>query len=465
MNFAVIADEPSQPRWNEWVLAARGSVVRLDGPEPVDVVLVAGRCDSAGTDVPELVKERRTVWLIPEAALGSDFVYAQIPLDEEYPDQLRAIWPLRIAPAVIELKRQLAEGRLAAVLHLQLERTIASGPAYAPEVAHAAWLQDADLLRSLAGGDYRQVTAIHSGLSLLGITTASVSLSGAGVPDAMWAFRAGATARAELTITTEKGASVLVWDGEAAPTLTINCQRVPLPESSEPTVAPDEKNTAVIAPPVSRDAKALRSGALSGPPGVTPWSDVVRAFDLLDAAKRSLTRRRTVDLQFESTTERSQFKTHMTTVGCLLLLFTMFGLIGLLFAGRMLDPRDSQQKQSEVAGFVFENDHFDGPVLNSRGQEVMSEIIENYSRRSATILIEGDPHGAESRERLHTVTAALAAVPLPGGEVRTLVRPLGGIWFKRGMVAAWVVLFLPLGIFLGIQCLIQVTPDSSKAVG
>ena len=194
------------------------------------------------------------------------------------------------------------------------------------------------------------------------------------------------------------------------------------------------------------------------------------AFDLLDAARRSLVRRRTVELQFESTSERSQFKTHMTTVGCGLLMYTMFGLMGLLFVGRMFDPRDTQQKQSEVAGFVLTDDHFQGSLavgegaeLSSFGQEALTGIIENYQRRSATILIAGEPVPADSlgHQRRTVVVRELTGAKLQDVEVRTLVRPLRGIWFKRGMVAAWVVLFLPLGIFLAIQALIGVTPTST----
>ena len=447
MNFAIIADELSLPRLRGWVEPALGRVVPQNGSEPIDVVLVSGSEPSAKITVPALVKQGQTVWLVPEAVLGSDFVYSQIPLDDEYPGQLRAIWPLRFSSAVMELKRQLAEGQFGAVLHLQLERAISGGPTFVPEVAHAAWLPDADLLRYLAAGEYKRVTAIHSGLSVLGITTASVSLNGDEVPDAMWAFRAGGTSRAELTITTDRGAAIVTWDGEAEPTLTVNCQLVSL--SNEP---PGDTGLGE-----SGDDRPVL------PAGVTPWSDAVRAFDLLDAARRSLTRKRTVELQFESTSERSQFKTHMTAVGCSLLLFTMFGWITLLFAGRMLDPRDSQQKQSETAGFVLFENQFDGPLLNSQGRETMTEIIENYERRSATILLEGDPTAAELIERRAAVVRELATAKHADAEVRTLVRPLQGSWFKRGMVIAWVVLFLPLGVLLAIQLLIGVTPGSGHS--
>lgn len=476
MNIAVIADDTTFPGLSTMIGQWQGQVVAISGPirseqlppgmsaswqfpseapQAAEVVLASGAVPSVASAVPALVRQGMGVWLVPESVLGSDFVYAQIPVDEEFPDQLRAVWPLRQCPAVIELRRQLATGSLGAVLHLQLERSVACGPSFHPTTAEAAWLQDADLLRTLAGGDYRRVTAIHSGLTASGISTASVGLNGEAVPDAMWAFRGGSVSRAELTVTTERGASVLSWEGSSAPTLTINCHSVELPP---------------VAVAGSLDSV---TDAVQLPVGVTPWSEAVRAFDLLDAARRSLVRRRTVELQFESTSERSQFKTHMTTVGCGLLLYTMFGLIGILIAGRMLDPRDTQQKQSEVAGFVLGHEAFEvpdgagtSPQLTPPGREILDGIKENYQRRSATILIEGGPGPAESlaHRRRTMVIQELAAAHHHDVEVRTLVRPLQGVWFKRGMVLAWVILFLPLGIFLVIQILIGVTPTATSAV-
>ncbi len=506
MNFAVIADDASFSRlssmvsqWQGELVAVGGAIgrerippgvrvwgdLRLETPEGVEVVLASGAESSIPSVTPTLVRRGLAVWLIPEAVLGSEFVYAQIPLDEEFPDQLWAVWPLRQTPAVVKLKRQLATGDLGAVLHLQMERTNSGGASFAPATAEAAWLHDADLLRSLAGGDYRRVTAIHSGLSAQGISTASVGLSGEGVPDAMWAFRGGAASRAELTVTTERGASVLLWEGDSAPTLTINCHPVELPSlvgrarllpSREPGTASTSGNSESVVfrsakerPFTERKATILEE---QFPDGVTPWSEAVRAFDLLDAARRSLVRRRTVELQFESTSERSQFKTHMTTVGCGLLLYTMFGLIALLFVGRMFDPRDTQQKQSEVAGFVLTEEAFtevfdaeEFHQLTPQGQETLTGIIENYQRRSATILIEGEPQPAHSlgNQRRTFVIRELTAAQLKDLEVRTLVRPLRGIWFKRGMIAGWLVLFLPLGIFLAIQLLIGVTPRVTRS--
>ena len=112
MNFAVIADDISFPRlfdmigqWQGEVVACSGKVGRkqlLPGvilgwepssetPQGVEVVLASGVVPTVATAVPSLVRQGWAVWLIPESVLGSDFVYAQIPLDEEFPDQLRSV--------------------------------------------------------------------------------------------------------------------------------------------------------------------------------------------------------------------------------------------------------------------------------------------------------------------------------------------------------------------------------------
>jgi hypothetical protein len=468
MNLVLlIEDSPPSPLWEVGELL--GARVVQSPDEQYNAILCSAQSQGQPGDLsPEAFIRahisQSPVWVVPQAKLGSDVVYGLIPLDEEYPNQLLAVWPLRLSPAVKELRQLLGSPEFGQTLHLQMERVVAAGSGLSIDEIEAAWLQDADLLRSLCGGEYRRVTAIHSGVTDQGISTASVSLAGEGVPDAMWSLRTGAIARCELTVTTVAGAAVLAWGDDQAPTLTVNCKEVSLrsrirKDSAVPPEDPAGESTLTPSPSPHSSLDAGR-GEQDLPDGVTPWADAVRAFDLLDAARRSLKRRRTVELQFESTSERSQFKTHMTTIGCGLLLFTMFGLIGLLFAGRMLDPRDAQQKQSEVAGFVLRESDFEGATLNSFGREVLSEIIASYERRSATILIEGSSDAeAAAQQRRGVVVQSLTDAGLPAAETRTLVRPLSGQWFKRLMTAAWVFLFLPLGIFLGFQFLLTVTPE------
>lgn len=459
MNLVLLIEDSQTSQLSE-VAALLGARTVHSRSEPFDAVLcvpTAPGLQTQGAPTPEeFVRSsisQSPVWLIPQANLGSDVVYGLIPLDEEYPNRLRAVWELRLSPAVKELKQLLESPEFGQTLHLQMERVLAAGSRLSIHDIEMAWLHDADLLRHLCGGEYRQVTAIHSGISDQGVSTASVSLAGEGVPDAMWALRTGPNARCELTVTTVAGAAVLAWGESGPPSLTVNCKEVSLSSRIR-------KNSDVLAhPSASSSPEGRGEPETTLPDGVTPWADAVRAFDLLDAARRSLKRRRTVELQFESTSERSQFKTHMTTIGCGLLLFTMFGLIGLLFAGRMLDPRDAQQRQSEVAGFVLRESDFEGDELNSFGRETVSEIIDSYERRNATILVEGLEADENAQQRRGTVVKTLMDAQLPAAETRTLLRPLQGQWFKRMMIAAWVLLFLPLGIFLGFQLLLTVTPE------
>ncbi len=135
---------------------------------------VRGVCSGQFGPVSDLVGSGGASWLRR--------VYRLIPLDEEYPDRLRVVWRLRLSPAVKELKQLLESPEFGQTLHLQMERVLAAGARLSISDIETAWLQDADLLRSLCGGEYRQVTAIHSGVSDQGVSTASVSLAGEGCP-------------------------------------------------------------------------------------------------------------------------------------------------------------------------------------------------------------------------------------------------------------------------------------------
>ncbi len=144
------------------------------------------------SDTEEFVRSsisQSPVWLIPQANLGSDVVYGLIPLDEEYPN---AFGP----PGRCESRRRSKNSnsslnRPSSGRHSTCRWSVCSQLARGLSIhdIEMAWLHDADLLRHLCGGEYRQVTAIHSGISDQGVSTASVSLAGEDVPDAMWALR------------------------------------------------------------------------------------------------------------------------------------------------------------------------------------------------------------------------------------------------------------------------------------
>ena len=61
------------------------------------------------------------------------------------------------------------------------------------------------------------------------------------------------------------------------------------------------------------------------------------AMELNDAVDKSLRRRRTVDVYFDSGSERGVFKSQMTAIGCAVLTWTLFGMVGFLAIAQVAD--------------------------------------------------------------------------------------------------------------------------------
>jgi myo-inositol 2-dehydrogenase/D-chiro-inositol 1-dehydrogenase len=55
--------------------------------------------------------------------------------------------------------------------------------------------------------------------------------------------------------------------------------------------------------------------------------DATRAMELAEATVRSLRRGRTVDLHYESISEESNFKSVMTSTGCMILIGALFAVL------------------------------------------------------------------------------------------------------------------------------------------
>jgi hypothetical protein len=182
---------------------------------------------------------------------------------------------------------------------------------------------------------------------------------------------------------------------------------------------------------------------------------------------RSLKRRRTIDLHFESTSERSQFKTQMTAIGCGVLTWSLLGTCLGLVIGSVLDPRDGAERRAAAAGtIVWSSDFIAG------GVEPRLESVERLASQVATdgaesiVLIERSDDGGSSAldsDRLQAVTNALKS--RSGGKLipQVEVRPLSGEWFRRGMLVIWCVTFAPLAVFLALQVLISLTRSANSA--
>jgi hypothetical protein len=68
------------------------------------------------------------------------------------------------------------------------------------------------------------------------------------------------------------------------------------------------------------------------------WMEAFSAtLELADAVEKSLRRKRTVDVHFDSGSERGVFKSQMAAIGCGVLTFMMFGMVGYLILAQLTD--------------------------------------------------------------------------------------------------------------------------------
>jgi hypothetical protein len=335
-----------------------------------------------------------------------------------------------------------------------MERTLArpagASPLLAREQTDAAFFDDIDLLR-LLGGDFRRVTTVLAGVEGTSALQATITLGGDEAREATWTVAAGDATAWRLTLLGSRGTAVLSGRTEGPIELTLQDRRIEVA-----AVDPVERCVRLFLQRCSDAASAEGFDPLA-----PRWDDYVRAYDLLEAANRSIRRRRTIDLQFESTSERSQFKTQMATIGCGVLVWTMLGVFAGLALGKFLDPREPLERRASAAGTVLWGSDFPDGVADP-DREALRRVLAGVDRdgKSGIVLIEaseGPPGASLDDQRKQAVTAAIAHDRNPDQVPQVDVRPLHGEWFRRVMLGVWGVVFAPLGIFLVLQLLISVT--------
>lgn len=305
------------------LFAAWEELLAKDGPE---AVILAGDSDELLSAARRLLGEGKPLLVLPCLGQAASFVY-ELTLDQaDIGIVLAPIFPLRAHPLVAKLAKLVREGELGPVLHLQLERRLMpeSGRLLAAEQVDRAFLADADLLRVL-GGEYDQVTALRSGDPTVGFSLASVTLAGAGKPQAVWSASVATDGQPSwiLTVLGERGTAMLSGDPDRQ-ALTFDVRRGDSTSPSESMSAAD-----------GRELLTLTEVAFASGNQSPNWTELTRLFDWLDATRRSLRRRRTIDLHFEELSERSQFKSQMTAIGCGVLIFTLVAVVLYLTLAQM----------------------------------------------------------------------------------------------------------------------------------
>lgn len=316
--------------WEELLAdpATQGAIVADDADES----LVAAR---------QFAAAGKALLLAPLVARAAPFVYELGLLRAERPVPLVPLYALRNHPLLRKLKHLLQSGGLGAIQHMQLEvRLVPRPPAggqssLSMDDLASAFLEDLDLLR-LLGGEFDQVTAIRSGDPATGISLQSITLSGAGLPQAIWSATPGIEPAWKLQVVGDQGTARL--EGETR----LGRLSLEIPEpGGAPLVERADFDSAAWCGVIARASEtpaATPSRALGeGRAPLATWDDFTRAAELFEAVERSLRRRRTIEIHFESHSERGQFKTHMTAVGCSLLTLTFFAVVAYLTAASLIE--------------------------------------------------------------------------------------------------------------------------------
>ena len=397
----------------------------------VAAVLVAGDSDDVQTAAKQLAASGKPLLIVPRLAFGAACAYELSLIRDDSHVQLMPAFEHRFDPELVALSQRLASGEQGAIRRLQVERVLAASTSSLTEAEiDAASLADIDLLQWL-GGRYDQVTAQRSGQSEQGCSQATLTLAGAGLPDATWTARRGSTDVWRLTVESELGPMTL------------------------------ERTTNPTAP-----APLIAAFVAADGPNAPEWSDAVRVFDVLDAAKRSLRRRRTIDLHFETLSERQQFKTQMTAIGCGMLLLTLFLMLALLGLGAMLESRDRAVRDSEAAGLLLKESDFEShaAVLKPAAEVRLDQMAERLKDEPKSAYLEpsSDPPNSElDGRRRAKIVERLTSLGVEAANHRTSIaetRSTGWETLMRILRLAWIA---PLVVFLVLQGLILVAKPTS----
>lgn len=310
--------------------------------DDVEAVIAAPGTDDRDAGIKRLAAAGKAILLIPHGDPAAALPYELSLVRDDTGVPLVPLFPLRSVPEVAAL----LEGETKPGISLQMERSLpvaGSPPLLSSRDVYAALVYDADLLRQM-GGDYSQVTAVFSGPSPDKIALATVTLAGDGLPTATWTLRPVEAGSAfKLALSTADGETTIA--GETA------VGEIPTPETSLSVGQSDQdpqRITLDTGNAVLRDFEQ----AVANPTDNLPWTNMIRSVEIVEAASRSIRRRRTIDLHFETTSERNQFKTQMTAIGCSLMMMTLVAFVFVLIAGALFNLNPAVMRVLRIGIFV-----------------------------------------------------------------------------------------------------------------
>jgi len=309
--------------------------------ENVDAVIVSGHEDRILAPARQIAGTGRPLLVVPSVGLTAAFAYELTLVRDENLVPLYPVLLHRLDPAAIRLRELLDESVVGDLVQIKIERTITTPDHLLTQSRDVEpWLQpDAEILRWMGGG-FTQVTAIYQGTTEKGFANATVNLAGENATDSSWALTAGPQEAWTLTVFGSNGQLVLDRsDGTSR--LVHNGEPVELPDGTTET----HEGTWLAALPDAITA-FMDDNAKNNQASV--WTDFTRSHEIVDSHRRSIRRRRTIDMHFETLSERSQFKTQMAAMGCGILTYTLFGLVAYLgFAGALNPGKEASAAETD----------------------------------------------------------------------------------------------------------------------
>jgi len=433
--------------------------------EDIDAVIVAGSALVALEGAKQLAAADKALIVLPRADQGAAWIYELSLIHDDTQTLLFPAFVHRVHPAVSKVRELINKGACGRILRLQMDRELPPHAAardsnfLSRECVERAFLPDVDLLRFL-GGEYDRITALDSIASDDAISLSTRVLSGDDLPDASWSVKATADPRWKVDITGETATAVLSADANGRLKLEVDGV----------DAGSDAWTTADCGSLLLAQFEDLADDEPAGERriedrAVARWSDLIRAIEFCDGAVRSLRRRRTIDLNFETTSERNLFKTQMTAIGCALLSLTLFAVVFVLMFGILFDPRKTVELRAERADSIVSQESFseNSPELTAAANARLNEIAERMSGSSFPVLVEKSPTGDSSPldiERRETVVRTLKDANAPDADERTTLAPVEGRRFHLIMLVARVIVFAPLVVFLLMQALLIITRPS-----
>jgi myo-inositol 2-dehydrogenase/D-chiro-inositol 1-dehydrogenase len=340
MNVLILGSGPSERSWADWFLAHEGHRVAavfpgFSPPIPADIP-VAGDLDDAlarvGLDTVVVggpIRERGE-FLRRAAAEGLAIIclhppgpdseaYYQVALSRsETGAVIVPDLPLRLHPGVDALRQAIATAELGQIRGLRFELPV---PETDVDLARVVFPEVVDVVRSLIG-EIEALTATGDppgqapDLELVVQLRAGDSRRGE-----VRIGSASTSHEAQLTLMAASGSLTLAFDPSLlGPSRLI--QRSTRGDEHVEEIDAWDRHAAIIE--VLRQSRGVREPEQLPAPNLL---DATRAMELSEATVRSLRRGRTVDLHYEAISEDANFKSVMTSTGCMILLAALVAVL------------------------------------------------------------------------------------------------------------------------------------------